>query len=207
MDDDGALTREVSGDLHRSSTLRGRALDVAMELVVARGPDGINLRDIATQLNTGAASLYYHFKNKDALLAEVAAQGFRMLEAELIKAYDDEARRAAIRACGYAYLQFMSRNSMLYKLMYSERILAAHENVRNAEQRAFATFARLIGTQEGDEEDLRNTAFTLWALSRGIAALAIAAEETEPGSGRTLATNAVTGLEVLMGRPVRGTIR
>ena len=72
MDDDGALSR----DLHRSSTLRARALDAAMALVVARGPDGINLRDIAAELNTGAASLYYHFKNKDALLAEVAAEGF-----------------------------------------------------------------------------------------------------------------------------------
>ena len=79
--------------------------------------------------------------------------------------------------------------------------------MRGAEQQAFATFARLIGTQEGDEEDLRNSALTLWALGRGIAALSIAAEQAEPGSGRALATDAVSGLEVLMGRPVRGTIR
>ena len=203
MDDDSAL----SGDLHRSSTLRARALDAAMALVVARGPDGINLRDIAAELNTGAASLYYHFKNKDALLAEVAAQGFRMLETKVIQAYDDEERRAAIRACGYAYLQFIRFNPMLYQLMYSERFLAGHAGVRAAEQQAFATFARLIGTQEGDEEDLRNSALTLWALGRGIAALSIAAEQAEPGSGRALATDAVSGLEVLMGRPVRGTIR
>jgi len=203
MDDVSAF----SGDLHRSTTLRARALDAAMALVVARGPDGINLRDIAAQLNTGAASLYYHFKNKDALLAEVAAQGFRRLEASLIQAYEDEARRAPIRACGYAYLQFMGQNPMLYKLMYSERILAGHESVRAAERQAFSTFARLIGTQEGDEADLRHSALTLWALSRGIAALAIAAEEVEPGSGRKVATDAVSGLEVLMGRPVRGTVR
>jgi len=203
MDDDSALSK----DLHRSTTLRARALDTAMELVVARGADGVNLRDIAAQLNTGAASLYYHFRNKDALLAEVAAQGFRMLEADVIQAYEDEARRAAIRACGYAYLQFMRQNPMLYKLMYSERILTAHAAVRAAEQQAFATFARLIGTQEGDEEDLRNSALTLWALGRGIAALSLAAEEAEPGAGRALATSAVSGLEVLMGRPVRGTVR
>src|SRR4051812_46203954 len=101
----------------------------------------------------------------------------------------------------------MRLNPMLYKLMYSERILTAHPEVRRAEQQAFATFARLIGTQEGDEQDLRDSALTLWALGRGIAALSIAAEDAEPGSGRTLATNAVSGLEVLMGRPVRGTQR
>jgi AcrR family transcriptional regulator len=206
MHDEGALPTDAR-DAIRSSTLRARALDAAMELVVARGPDGVNLRDVAAELNTGPASLYYHFKNKDALLAEVAAAGFRTLEAAVIRAYDDGQNRAAIRACGYAYLQFMRENPMLYKLMYAERLLAGHQVVRSAEQRAFATFARLIGTQEGDEEDLRNSALTLWALGRGIAALSIAADETEPGSGRTLASNAVSGLEVLMGRPVRGTQR
>lgn len=206
MHDEGALPTDAR-DAIRSSTLRARALDAAMELVVARGPDGVNLREIASELNTGPASLYYHFKNKDALLAEVAAAGFRTLEAAVIRAYDDGQNRAPIRACGYAYLLFMRENPMLYKLMYAERLLAGHAVVRSAEQRAFATFARLIGTQEGDEEDLRNSALTLWALGRGIAALSIAADETEPGSGRTLASNAVSGLEVLMGRPVRGTQR
>jgi AcrR family transcriptional regulator len=206
MHDEGALPTDAR-DAIRSTTLRARALDAAMELVVARGPDGVNLREIASELHTGPASLYYHFKNKDSLLAEVAAAGFRTLEASVIRAYDDGENRAAIRACGYAYLQFMRENPMLYKLMYAERLLAGHTMVRSAEQQAFATFARLIGTQEGDEEDLRNSALTLWALGRGIAALSIAADETEPGSGRTLATNAVSGLEVLMGRPVRGTQR
>jgi AcrR family transcriptional regulator len=206
MHDEGALSTDAR-DAIRSSTLRARALDAAMELVVARGPDGVNLREIASELNTGPASLYYHFKNKDALLAELAAAGFRTLEAAVIRAYDDGENRAAIRACGHAYLQFMRENPMLYKLMYAERLLAGHAVVRSAEQQAFATFARLIGTQEGDEEDLRNSALTLWALGRGIAALSIAADQTEPGSGRTLASDAVSGLEVLMGRPVRGTQR
>lgn len=191
----------------RATTLKARAMDVAMNLVIAKGPDGVNLRDIATELNTGPASLYYHFKSKDALLAQVAAAGFRALEAAVIQAYEDEERRAAIRACGYAYLRFMGQNPMLYKLMYAERILAGHAVVRSAEQQAFATFARLIATQDGDVDDLRNSALTLWALGRGIAALSIAADETEPGSGRVLASDAVSGLEVLMGRPVRGTSR
>jgi AcrR family transcriptional regulator len=198
---------EVQPDWVKIENLRTRALEVATELVATRGPDGVNVRDIADVLQTGPSSLYYYFKSKDALLAEVAEAGFRMLEADVVRAYDDEARRAAIRACGYAYLQFMRLHPMLYKLMYSERILTVYPAVRQAEQRAFATFARLIGTQEGDEADLRNSALTLWALGRGIAALSIAADETEAGSGRALATDAVSGLEVLMGRPVRGTQR
>jgi AcrR family transcriptional regulator len=202
MDDNGAPSQALR-DAVRSSNFKARAVDVAGELIAAKGPDGVNLRDIAAALNTGPASLYYHFKNKDALLAEVAAAGFRRLEAGVLSAYDDGTNRSAIRSCGGAYLQFMREHPMLYKLMYSERILAGHAAVRQAEQQAFATFARLIATQEGDEDGLRNSALALWALGRGIAALSIAADEAEPGSGRTLAVQAVSGLEVLMRRSVR----
>jgi AcrR family transcriptional regulator len=193
-------------DAVRSTNLKARALDVATAVVSAKGPDAVNLRDLAAALNTGPASLYYHFKNKDALLAEVAAVGFRSLEAAVIAAHEAGPSGAAIRVCGGAYLRFIRERTMLYKLMYAERIQTRHEVARVAEQRAFATFARLIASQGGEpeQEDLRNSALALWALGRGTAALAIPLEETEPGSGRALARQIVSGLEALMGRPVRG---
>jgi len=191
-------------DAIRSTSLKARALDVATAIVSAKGPDALNLRDLAAALNTGPASLYYHFKNKDALLAEVAAVGFRSLEAAVIAAHEAGPSGAAIRVCGGAYLRFIREHTMLYKLMYAERIQIGHEVARLAEQRAFATFARLIATQGGAADELRNSALALWALGRGTAALAIPLEETEPGSGRALARQIVSGLEALMGRPVRG---
>jgi AcrR family transcriptional regulator len=191
----------VKPDLARVETLKTRALEVAFELVASRGPDGVNVRDIAEVLQTGPSSLYYYFKSKDALLAEVAAEGFRRLEAKVRTSVVD-AEHGPIRAFGGAYLQFIRENQMLYRVMYAEHILGCYAVTQAAEARARDTFVHSIatGTEAGETEE---GALALWAFGRGIAALAIASEATDPGSGRDLTRKLVRGLEALMGRSIR----
>ncbi len=191
----------VKPDGSRIDTLRTRALEVATELVATRGPDHVNVRDIAELLQTGPSSLYYYFKSKDALLAEVAAEGFRSLEAK-VRASRADPQRPPISACGGAYLRFIRENQMLYKVMYSERILANFEGAQAAEHRACETFVRLIA-DDADAPEAEEGALALWAFGRGVAALAIASETTDPGSGRDLTRKLVRGLEALMGRQIR----
>jgi AcrR family transcriptional regulator len=193
---------EARTDWVKVENLRTRALEVASELVATRGPDGVNVRDIADVLNTGASSLYYYFKSKDALLAEVAAQGFRSLEAAVEASLKDGRGRSPIHAVGGAYLRFIRENPMLYKVMYSERILSGYEAAQAAERRACETFVRSIAA-DAAAADAEEGALALWAFGRGVAALAIASEITEPGSGRDLTRKLVRGLEALMGRSIR----
>jgi AcrR family transcriptional regulator len=183
-------------------TLKTRALDVAIEMVGQRGPDHVNLRDIAETIGTGVSSLYYYFKSKDALLAEVAAEGFGRLEAAVTAARNDGLGREPIRSCGGAYLRFIREQPMLYKVMYSERILAGFEVAREAERRAFATFA--AGIADGaPTQATEDGALALWAFGRGVASLSMAHEAAEPGSGHALSRRLVDGLEVLIGRRIR----
>lgn len=171
------MTRPLTAtnDAVSVQTLKTRALDVATELVAARGPDRVNVRDIAEMMGTGASSLYYYFKSKDALLAEVAAEGFRQLEATVLASCEAGRGLDPIRTCGRAYLQFIRERPMLYKVMYSERILAGFEVARMAERQAFATFALSLaeGAPTPDSDD---AALALWGFGRGVAALAMAAE-------------------------------
>jgi len=185
-------------------TLKTRALDVAIEMVGQRGPDHVNLRDIAETIGTGVSSLYYYFKSKDALLAEVAAEGFGRLEAAVTAARNAGLGHEPIRACGGAYLRFIREQPMLYKVMYSERILTGFEVAKDAERRAFETFAAGIadGAPSPATED---SALALWAFGRGVASLTMAQEANAPGTGRDLARRLVGGLEVLIGRRIRGT--
>lgn len=185
-------------------TLKTRALDVAIEMVARRGPDDVNLRDIAETIGTGVSSLYYYFKSKDALLAEVAAEGFGRLEAAVVTARNDGSGREPIRTCGGAYLRFIRERPMLYKVMYLERILSGFEVARAAERRAFETFA--AGIADGaPTQETEDSALALWAFGRGVAALSMMQEANEAGSGRELARRLVGGLEVLIGRRIRGT--
>lgn len=82
----GAASRT---DAIRVGGLRGRAVDAALIRVEALGAESLNLRDLARDLETGPASLYYHFANKDALMAELAAEGFRRLRAAFEAALRD----------------------------------------------------------------------------------------------------------------------
>ncbi len=183
-------------------TLKTRALDVATELVAARGPDDINVREIAEMMGTGASSLYYYFKSKDALLAEVAVQGFRQLEAAVIASRESGPPHEPIRTCGRAYLQFIRERPMLYKVMYSERILGRFEVVQAAERQAFATFA-LSFAEGAPTPDSDDAALALWGFGRGVAALTMASDSAQVGAGRELSRRLVHGLEVLLGRRIR----
>jgi AcrR family transcriptional regulator len=107
----------------RVRSLREQALDAAMILVEQYGVAGLNLRDLAAALGAGPASLYYHFKNKDALLAELAAEGFRQLNRGFLKAQENPGDRPALYGCCAAYLRFMRERPALYQLMFDEHIL------------------------------------------------------------------------------------
>ncbi len=53
------------------SHLRGRILQEATRLFVERGYNGISMREISEALTVSKAALYYHFKDKEALLLAI----------------------------------------------------------------------------------------------------------------------------------------
>lgn len=184
-------------------SLRGRAIDAAMQLLEQKGRDGANVRAIAAQLQTGPASLYYHFANKDALLAELAAAGFRLLEATLSAAARDGSGRAPLHACGESYVNFIRAHPTLYALMYNERLLETHRTVRAAELRAFDAFAAALCAAPASLIGGRDEALALWALGRGIGALTMASGRPQDPAGREISQRIVRGLEGLMQRSIR----
>ncbi|MFF4358608.1 TetR/AcrR family transcriptional regulator C-terminal domain-containing protein [Streptomyces sp. NPDC001604] len=60
---------------------RKRVADTALELLNEVGLDGLSLRAIAKELDVKAPALYWHFKDKQALLDEMATQMYRRMVA------------------------------------------------------------------------------------------------------------------------------
>ncbi|GAA2816328.1 TetR/AcrR family transcriptional regulator C-terminal domain-containing protein [Streptomyces showdoensis] len=56
--------------------------ETALSLLNERGLDGLTLRAIAQELNVQAPALYWHFKNKQALLDEMATVMYRRMVAD-----------------------------------------------------------------------------------------------------------------------------
>lgn len=186
------------------ASLRRRALDAARALLAAGGPEALQLRLIAAEIGCGVASLYYHFADKDALLAALAIEGFQELEARMNRAIGSGRYPTRIGSASAAYLGFMQRNLPLYALMYAERTLAGSAEVRAAEQSAFAAFTRAF---EGDErfppERCEDIALTFWSLGRGIAANILASGETDPEAAGALAERTLRGFNFLLSHPIR----
>ncbi|MFG2428623.1 TetR/AcrR family transcriptional regulator C-terminal domain-containing protein [Streptomyces sp. NPDC048590] len=88
---------------------RARVADAGLKLLNEVGLDGLTLRAIARELDVKAPALYWHFKDKQALLDEMATVMYRrMLEGELpgpaprtwqeqMVAYQSALRRALLR--------------------------------------------------------------------------------------------------------------
>ncbi|NED83858.1 TetR family transcriptional regulator [Streptomyces sp. SID11233] len=88
---------------------RSRVADTALRLLNEVGLDGLSLRAIAGELDVKAPALYWHFKDKQALLDEMATVMYRrMLDEDLpgptprgwqeqLVAYNGGLRRALLR--------------------------------------------------------------------------------------------------------------
>ncbi|MCX4971912.1 TetR/AcrR family transcriptional regulator C-terminal domain-containing protein [Streptomyces sp. NBC_00620] len=59
-----------------------QVVDTALRLLNEVGLDGLTLRAIAKELNVQAPALYWHFKNKQALLDEMATEMYRRMVAD-----------------------------------------------------------------------------------------------------------------------------
>src|SRR5262244_3601121 len=55
----------------------------AAALIAERGPGGFSLREVARRARVSEAAPYWHFADKEALLAAVAEQGFSGLAAAM----------------------------------------------------------------------------------------------------------------------------
>lgn len=98
--------------------LRTLILDAARELFAAEGVESVTMRRIAERIEYSPTAIYFHFRDKESLLAELCdtdfrafAQGFALM-AEIA----DPVER--LRASGYAYIDFGLKNPSHYRLMF-----------------------------------------------------------------------------------------
>ncbi|MFH7599491.1 TetR/AcrR family transcriptional regulator C-terminal domain-containing protein [Streptomyces racemochromogenes] len=68
---------------HRTPKLdKKQAVDTSLRLLNEVGLDGLSLRAIAKELDVQAPALYWHFKNKQELLDEMATEMYRRMTAD-----------------------------------------------------------------------------------------------------------------------------
>lgn len=175
--------------------LRTLLLDEARALLEAGRRSELNLRALAGRAGIAAGSVYHHYASKAALLAGLAAMGFRELEVSLREA-GAHAETTPIRMTALAYFDFARAQPALYELMF-DAALIAEGDVAEARDSAFAVLEEVISgapSQQGvDPAIIHKVALAVWACGHGAAALTQADESGDS----TLMEDVIQGLEAL----------
>jgi AcrR family transcriptional regulator len=166
-------------DRYHHGDLRRALLHAAVRTIQRDGVDGLTLRGVGSALGVSRTALYRHFTDKAALLAAVAAEGFRMLREQTAQAWEDGGRGLrGFEAMGAAYVRFAVAHPSHYRVMFGADVSGA-EHARLAEEGGGAFHAlvdALTSLQEqklARRDDTRLMALYVWATVHGVAMLAI----------------------------------
>jgi len=181
MAEEGALrpTRNRRGR-YPHGALRRALLEEALRTIGADGVEHLTLRAVGAALGVSRSALYRHFADKQALLAAVAREGFRVLRESLVDAWDAHGHgRAGFEAMGIAYVHFAMTHPSHYRVMFGRFLEDVSRDARLAEEArgAFQVLVDAIVEQQRDglvrDDDPLMMARFIWSLVHGIAMLEI----------------------------------
>jgi AcrR family transcriptional regulator len=164
---------------YHHGNLREALITAALDLISKKGPAGFTFADAARAAGVSPAAPYRHFRDRDALLADVAQRGFRRMGEALVAAWRDgrPTPRSAFERVGRAYLEFAAKEPALFSAMFESGVpLGDYPEVREAGDRAFGVLRQaceaLAATMPPDKRPPSlMMALHIWSLSHGIAAL------------------------------------
>jgi AcrR family transcriptional regulator len=164
---------------YHHGNLKEALVRAALELIAEKGPAGFTFADAARWAGVSPAAPYRHFRDRDALLADVAQRGFKEFAAVLAKAWDEGKPEvmAAFDRLGKAYLAFAKREPAYYSAMFEAGVpLDSDRELREMSENAFAVLRAaaeklvVLMPPQGRPPALM-VALHVWSVTHGIASL------------------------------------
>jgi AcrR family transcriptional regulator len=169
---------------YHHGNLRETLLSAALQLIAEAGPQGFTLREIARRAGVSHNAPYRHFRDKNELLAAVAAQGFEELTRAMRRSAKGAAPLEKLRAAGLAYVAFALRRPQHFTVMFDTSF---DQGALPSGIRAFETLLSLLEDCQRAGQlpagDPRRLALAAWSLVHGIAKLALAGSIPGPQAG------------------------
>ncbi len=163
---------------YHHGNLREALVEAARRLIAERGLGGFAFAELARAAGVSPAAPYRHFRDRGALVAELARRGFEQLREDLYTAWNagrpDPA--AAIERCGRAYLQFARRDPAEYSAMFDGAPGETDPGLRSAADAAFAVIreaaeAACTAAPSQSRPPALMVALHVWTMCHGTAAL------------------------------------
>ncbi len=164
---------------YHHGNLKQVLLEAARKLIEEHGAFGFSLTEAARLAGVSPAAPYRHFRDRDALLTEVARSGFERFTARLDAAWNNgiPTPLAAFENLGRAYLAFAREEPASYAVMFEGALApAAEAKSKPAADRAFdvlqkAAAALCRALPESERPPVKLMSLHIWALAHGVATL------------------------------------
>jgi len=165
---------------YHHGNLREALMKAALDLIADKGPAGFTFAEAARSAGVSPAAPYRHYRDRAALLADIAVQGFGVFRTALTKAWDDgqPAPHEALVRMGKAYLRFARDNPAFYAAMFEAGLPPGeYPEMKKAADGAFDVLRDAAKTVADTAPDGKNRppplmlALHIWSLAHGIASL------------------------------------
>lgn len=174
------MTEELTRRGYHHGDLKAALIQATIDLIRDRRLEEVSVADAARAAHVSSGAPYRHFKDREDLLAHVAAEGFRQfheVEKAAFAAHPPNSVEGLI-ASGCAYAEFGADNPELFHLMWSSaRYLDTAEVARIASATCYGYFIeQLQGIMRArglGDLDPHQFGAPLWAMVHGFASLLI----------------------------------
>ena len=162
--------------------LRNALIQSGLAILADQGIQGLSLRKVAKSAGVTEAAPYRHFKNKEALLAAIAEQGFIRLSERLESVeeqYSDHAATLFYQSCR-AYIDFAQERPHSMRIMFRFRQtenLSEYPELQDAADEAFSYLIDMV--EYCQQEGLARAghplplALAAWSTVHGLSMLLI----------------------------------
>ena len=156
----------------RAVKTRERILEAARELFNEQGEKAVTTNHIAAHLGISPGNLYYHFRNKTAIIKELLVQYSNEVQAFLTppepgQKADVSAKRHYLEAALQAMWHYRFLHRDMQRLAAEEVLRSEYEKLAGfAVQRIITIYRSLIdsGVMVIDERELEALAYNLWLV-------------------------------------------
>lgn len=159
----------------------GQALvAAAVDILESDGIAALSLRAVARRAGVSQTAPYRHFADKEALLAAVAAEGFRGLIGRMSESVEGVADPAArVAALGGGYVAFANAHPAQLRLMFGPEIESKpdHPELIEVARVAYAMLSEAVAERLSMEDagpvDPAIATLAAWSIVHGLATLLV----------------------------------
>jgi AcrR family transcriptional regulator len=158
-------------------------LDAARELFANEGIESVTMRRVAEKIEYSPTAIYFHFRDKESLLAELCEHDFRAFAGEFVALLQIADPIERLRRAGRAYIDFGLNNPSHYRLMFMTPKFQKDEpgiERGNPEEDAYAFLKGIItqavaeGRLKPELHDVDLVSQIVWSGVHGVISLEIA---------------------------------